>query len=113
MNHSVKLRKGRTSSSESPTGVTGQPALGASEDRGPSPSEVHCGSFDAGGRPMLDLVIRGGTLVDGSGAAGRPADVGIRAGRVVALGRVEEAARETLDATGRAVAPGFVDIHTH
>jgi N-acyl-D-aspartate/D-glutamate deacylase len=62
---------------------------------------------------MLDLVIRGGTLVDGSGAPPRPADVGIRGGRVVALGKLDEPARQTLDASGRAVAPGFVDIHTH
>ena len=62
---------------------------------------------------MLDLVIRSGTIVDGSGAPGRTGDVGIRDGRVVALGRVDEAARQTLDASGAVVAPGFVDIHTH
>lgn len=62
---------------------------------------------------MLDLVIRNGTLVDGSGAPPRPGDVGIDDGRIVAVGEVAEDAHESFDATGRIVTPGFVDIHTH
>jgi N-acyl-D-aspartate/D-glutamate deacylase len=62
---------------------------------------------------MLDAVIRGGTVVDGTGAPGRAADVGIREGRVVAVGNVTEDAAETIDAGGLVVAPGFVDPHTH
>jgi N-acyl-D-aspartate/D-glutamate deacylase len=62
---------------------------------------------------MLDLRIAGGTLVDGTGAPPRRADIGIRGGRIAALGDVTEDARATLDASGLAVAPGFVDIHTH
>ena len=62
---------------------------------------------------MLDLLIRGGTVIDGSGAARRTADVGIAAGRVAAVGRVTEAARHTIDADGLIVAPGFIDGHTH
>jgi N-acyl-D-aspartate/D-glutamate deacylase len=62
---------------------------------------------------MLDVVIRGGTIVDGTGAPGRPGDLGIRDGRIVAIGKVTEDARETIDAKGKVVAPGFVDVHTH
>jgi len=62
---------------------------------------------------MLDVVIRGGELIDGSGSARRRADVGVRDGRVVVVGEVDEPARRTLDAEGRVVAPGFVDPHTH
>jgi N-acyl-D-aspartate/D-glutamate deacylase len=60
-----------------------------------------------------ELAIRGGTLVDGSGAPARAGDVGIRGGRVVALGDAPGRAAETLDAGGRVVCPGFVDVHTH
>jgi N-acyl-D-aspartate/D-glutamate deacylase len=60
----------------------------------------------------LDLVIRGGTVYDGTGAAGRVADVGIEDGRIVVVGSVDSDAPE-LDASGRAVAPGFIDIHSH
>jgi N-acyl-D-aspartate/D-glutamate deacylase len=63
---------------------------------------------------MLDLVIAGGLLVDGTGARPRAADVGIEGARVVALGDLAGArARERLDATGHVVCPGFVDLHSH
>ena len=60
-----------------------------------------------------DLVVRGGHLVDGSGAPGREADVGVKDGRIVAVGQVNGAGREEIDARGKLVSPGFVDVHTH
>jgi N-acyl-D-aspartate/D-glutamate deacylase len=60
-----------------------------------------------------DLVIRGGTVVDGSGRPGFTADVAIDGERIVAVGDVTRAARRTIDADGAVVTPGFVDIHTH
>ena len=62
---------------------------------------------------MLDLLFRGGTVVDGTGGELFVADVGVRGGRIVALGTLTEAAHETVDARGLWVTPGFVDIHTH
>ena len=63
---------------------------------------------------MDDLLLRGGMVIDGTGAAAREADVAIAGGRIVALtGRGERAARRVIDARGQVVAPGFIDIHTH
>jgi N-acyl-D-aspartate/D-glutamate deacylase len=62
---------------------------------------------------MLDLVVRGGTIVDGSGGARFAGDVGVRDGRIAAVGEVSEPARRTLDAGGLLVTPGWVDVHTH
>ena len=62
---------------------------------------------------MLDWVLEGGTVVDGSGSAPFTADVGVRDGRIAEVGRITGAARERIDARGAWVTPGFVDIHTH
>ena len=62
---------------------------------------------------MLDTILEGGTVIDGSGGAPFSADVGVRDGRIVELGRITEAARERVDARGAWVTPGFIDIHTH
>ncbi len=61
---------------------------------------------------MVELAIRGGTIVDGTGAPPRPGDVGVAGGRIVEIGDRVVAPRE-IDASGRLVAPGFLDIHTH
>ena len=63
--------------------------------------------------PALDLLIRGGRVVDGTGSPGRTADVAIRDGVVTEIGRVDGSATRVIDADGLLVTPGFVDIHTH
>ena len=60
-----------------------------------------------------DLVIRGGFVVDGSGAPGREADIAITDGKIAEIGAINGSGREEIDARGKLVAPGFVDIHTH
>ena len=62
---------------------------------------------------MLDLVIRNGRVVDGTGLPLYAADVGIKDGKIVTVGKVIEAAKEEYDAKGQIVAPGFIDPHTH
>ncbi len=61
----------------------------------------------------IDLVIRGGLVVDGTGAAPIEADVAIADGRIVEVGRVAARGAQEIDARGQVVTPGFVDIHTH
>ncbi|OHB29796.1 MAG: amidohydrolase [Phenylobacterium sp. RIFCSPHIGHO2_01_FULL_69_31] len=61
----------------------------------------------------FDLVVRGGTVVDGTGAPPIEADVGVKDGRIAAVGRIAGAGAEEIDARGKLVTPGFVDIHTH
>ena len=60
-----------------------------------------------------DLLVKNGTVVDGSGSPGYRADVGIIDGKIAAIGRIKESAKQTIDADGHIVSPGFVDGHTH
>jgi N-acyl-D-amino-acid deacylase len=73
--------------------------------------------FGASGRaqaPRYDILITGGTLVDGSGAARRRGDVAIKDGRIAAVGLLSKTtATQVIDVTGLVVAPGFIDVHTH
>ena len=60
-----------------------------------------------------DLVIRGGVVIDGTGKPGFEADVAVKDGRITAIGTVRASGQEEIDAKGRIVTPGFVDVHTH
>ena len=62
---------------------------------------------------MFDVLIRNGSVVDGTGAPARAADVGVRDGRIVSLERSTESARRTIDADGLTLVPGFIDLHAH
>ena len=61
----------------------------------------------------FDLIVRGGTIADGKGAALFEADIGVRDGRIAEIGSLTGAATEEIDGRGKLVAPGFVDIHSH
>jgi N-acyl-D-amino-acid deacylase len=61
----------------------------------------------------FDLVVRGGTIVDGSGSEGFKGDVAIKGDKIAAIGKFEGTGKEEIDAKGKLVTPGFVDIHTH
>ena len=62
---------------------------------------------------MLDRIVRGGTVIDGTGAAPCAADVGIRHGRIVEIGDLRESAADEVSAAGSIVMPGFIDVHVH
>ncbi|MEV5848646.1 amidohydrolase family protein [Streptomyces sp. NPDC051985] len=69
--------------------------------------------YSSGRYSMHDLIIRGGTVVDGTGAPARVADVAVDGDRITEVGTVEGPAHRVIDATGLLVTPGWVDIHTH
>jgi N-acyl-D-aspartate/D-glutamate deacylase len=69
--------------------------------------------LDSKGKAVLDVIITGGTVVDGTGSEPYSADVGVRDGVIVEIGRVTEAAQRTVAADGALVTPGWVDVHTH
>jgi N-acyl-D-amino-acid deacylase len=60
-----------------------------------------------------DIIIRNGTVIDGTGQPGRTADIAIRGDRIAAVGEIGEGATRIVDATGLVVAPGFIDVHSH
>ncbi len=62
---------------------------------------------------MHDVLIRNALVLDGNDRPGRHGDVAVRDGRIVAVGAVDGGARQVIDAGGRALAPGFIDVHTH
>ena len=61
----------------------------------------------------MDLALRNGTLIDGSGRPGYRGDLGIEDGRIIAVGNVPGRAAREIDVGGAAIAPGFIDVHTH
>ena len=77
-------------------------------------SLLSCASTGGSKSPDFDLVIRGGTVIDGTGSPGVRADVGLVGGRIAAVGDLgDRQGREEVDASGKIVCPGFVDLHSH
>src|SRR3954454_8081482 len=102
----------RTSSSATPSSSTPRRIRRSSKAPGsqtPSPPTAQRSESP----PMIDVLLRGGTVVDGTGSARRRADVGIKDGRIVLAGVADEEAARTVDVDGLVIAPGFIDIHTH
>lgn len=62
---------------------------------------------------MYDLLLKNGTIYDGTGASGYVADIGVAQGRIAAIGALEGDSAQTIDVSGLAVSPGFIDLHTH
>jgi N-acyl-D-aspartate/D-glutamate deacylase len=62
---------------------------------------------------MLDVVVRNGSVIDGTGSPARRVDIGLKDGRIAAIGDLDESGRSVIDADGFVVCPGFVDLHTH
>ena len=63
--------------------------------------------------PTYDLILRGGTIVDGTGRPRFTGDVAVQGGLIAAVGKVSGTAKREIDASGKVVAPGWVDVHTH
>src|SRR6202453_2675656 len=68
---------------------------------------------EVGGRMSFDIVIRGGTVIDGSGLGSFRADVGVVGDRITSVGKITDRGTEEIDAEGHVVTPGFIDGHTH
>src|SRR5262245_13212400 len=89
--------------------------VGGDEWPRPQHNALRRGQRLRGESPMaeFDLVIRGGTVVDGTGRTPIDADVAIKGDRIAAIGTIAKNGAEEIDAKGKLVTPGFVDIHTH
>ena len=62
---------------------------------------------------MFDVIIKNGTIIDGTGTSGVKADIGITGDAITAIGEIGSTAETVVDATGKVVTPGFIDLHTH
>src|SRR5579872_6329951 len=80
----------------------------------PFAAESTFSRYSAGGLNVLDFIVRGGLIHDGTGAEGYTGDVGIAGGRIVTVGRASRgSAKEVIDADGALVTPAWIELHTH